>query len=263
MTKAKTNRVKRSQKPVGNIIELQEFQPDSHYDSGYRQKRKYVKNIAPRNDTQKLLMDALDNEGIVFAIGPAGTGKTYIAVSKAIEALQKGKVSKIVLTRPAVEAGESIGFLPGDAKEKLSPYLKPLYDILSERIGPQALKSLIETEDSMGLQMKYSDGSIEICPVGHMRGRTLKNSFIVVDEVQNCTYTQLKMLITRFGEGSTMVLTGDPSQSDIENTRERDKTDLSYMIEKLKEVPEIPVVTFENKDVVRHYLVQRIVEALG
>ena len=138
-----------------------------------------------------------------MALGPAGTGKTYLAIAKAVEALEAGKVSRIVLSRPAVEAGESLGFLPGDLQEKLAPYLRPLYDALTERLGTKRLKALL------------AEGTIEIAPVAYMRGRTLNDCFVVIDEAQNCTYGQLKMLLTRLGWRSTMVLTGDPDQTDL------------------------------------------------
>ena len=138
-----------------------------------------------------------------MALGPAGTGKTYLAIAKAVEALEAGKVGRIVLSRPAVEAGESIGFLPGEMEDKLAPYLRPLYDALSDRLSMKRVRALM------------AEGAIEIAPVGFMRGRTLNNAFVVIDEAQNCTYVQLKMLLTRLGWHSTMVVTGDPNQSDL------------------------------------------------
>ena len=140
---------------------------------------------------------------MVLALGPAGTGKTYIAIAKAVEALESGKVGRIVLSRPAVEAGESLGFLPGDMEDKLAPYLRPLYDALQDRMSPKKLKALM------------AEGLIEIAPVGYMRGRTLNNAFVVVDEAQNLTYQQIKMVLTRLGWHSTMIVTGDPNQSDL------------------------------------------------
>ena len=139
----------------------------------------------------------------MLALGPAGTGKTYLAIAKAVEALEAGRVGRIVLSRPAIEAGESIGFLPGDMEDKLAPYLRPLYDALSDRLSMKRVRALM------------AEGAIEIAPVGYMRGRTLNNAFVVIDEAQNCTYVQLKMLLTRLGWSSTMVVTGDPQQSDL------------------------------------------------
>jgi phosphate starvation-inducible PhoH-like protein len=150
-------------------------------------------------------MEAIDDKNLIMALGPAGTGKTYIAIAKAVEALEAGKVGRIVLSRPAVEAGESIGYLPGDMEDKLAPYLRPLYDALSDRLSVKRMRALM------------AEGAIEIAPVGFMRGRTLNNAFVVIDEAQNCTYMQLKMLLTRLGWNSTMVVvvTGDPNQSDL------------------------------------------------
>ncbi|MEL7488804.1 MAG: PhoH family protein, partial [Pseudomonadota bacterium] len=159
-----------------------------------RRENKYRKNIQAQNDSQQKMMDAINASPLVFAAGAAGTGKTYIAVAKAVEALEAGKVNRIVLSRPAVEAGESLGYLPGDMEEKLSPYLRPLYDALCDRLSTKRLKALT------------AEGVIEIAPIAFMRGRTLNNAFIVIDEAQNCTYGQLKMLLTRLGWNSTMVV---------------------------------------------------------
>ena len=163
----------------------------------------YTKNVKPRSEGQAQLMKAIDEHNLVLALGPAGTGKTYLAITKAVDALQKGEVGRIVLARPAVEAGEQIGFLPGAMEDKLAPYLRPLYDALSDRLSPKQLKEML------------AEGLIEIAPIGFMRGRTLNNAFVVIDEAQNCTYTQLKMLLTRLGWHSTMIVTGDPAQSDL------------------------------------------------
>ncbi|MEM8921145.1 MAG: PhoH family protein, partial [Pseudomonadota bacterium] len=168
-----------------------------------RRDQRYVKNIAPRSEGQARLLDAIDTDNLVLALGPAGTGKTYLAIAKAVEALKAGTVGRIVLSRPAVDAGENIGFLPGDMEDKLAPYLRPLYDALSDRLAPRQLKSLM------------AEGLIEIAPVAFMRGRTLNNAFVVIDEAQNCTQVQLKMLLTRLGWHSKMIVTGDPAQSDL------------------------------------------------
>jgi len=159
--------------------------------------------IKMKTQNQQRLVQTVKENDLVFALGPAGTGKTYLAIAKAVEALEQGRVSRIVLSRPAVEAGESLGFLPGDLQEKLAPYLRPLYDALTERLGTKRLKQML------------ADGIIEIAPVAYMRGRTLSECFVVIDEAQNCTYTQIKMLLTRLGWRSTMVLTGDPDQTDL------------------------------------------------
>ncbi|HTZ01148.1 MAG TPA: PhoH family protein, partial [Xanthobacteraceae bacterium] len=163
----------------------------------------YTRKVRPQSANQRVLIEAMGRHHLTLALGPAGTGKTYLAVAAAVEAFEAGKVGRIILSRPAVEAGESLGYLPGDLQEKLAPYLRPLYDALNDRLGGKRLKALL------------GDGSIEIAPVAYMRGRTLNNAFVVVDEAQNCTYGQIKMLLTRLGWHSTMVVTGDPEQSDL------------------------------------------------
>jgi phosphate starvation-inducible PhoH-like protein len=204
------------------------------------------KTIVPRSATQIRYMEALARDEIVFALGPAGTGKTYLAIAKAVEALESGKVSRIVLSRPAVEAGESLGFLPGDLQEKLAPYLRPLYDALTERLGTKRLKAML------------ADGIIEIAPVAYMRGRTLSECFVVIDEAQNCTYTQIKMLLTRLGWRSTMVLTGDPDQTDLLPGI----SGLADIANRLEKVPEVPVVRLAEGDIVRHPLVASMLTVL-
>ncbi|HEY2009707.1 MAG TPA: PhoH family protein [Rhizomicrobium sp.] len=195
---------------------------------------------------QQQFMDAIDTQSVVLALGPAGTGKTYLAIAKAVEALEAGKVQRIVLSRPAVEAGESLGFLPGDLTEKLAPYLRPLYDALTERLGTKRLKQML------------ADGIIEIAPVAYMRGRTLSECFVVIDEAQNCTYTQIKMLLTRLGWRSTMVLTGDPDQTDLLPGI----SGLADIAEKLEKLPDIPVVRLAEGDIVRHPLVASMLTVL-
>ncbi|HEX6859778.1 MAG TPA: PhoH family protein [Caulobacteraceae bacterium] len=199
----------------------------------------YLKTIKPKSPGQSELIEAIDARSLVMALGPAGTGKTYLAIAKAVEALESGKVGRIVLSRPAVEAGESIGYLPGDAEDKLAPYLRPLYDALSDRLSMKRVRALI------------AEGAIEIAPVGFMRGRTLNNAFVVIDEAQNCTYVQLKMLLTRLGWHSTMVVTGDPNQSDLLP----ELSGLGPVAEKLETVPNIAVVRLADRDIVRHPLV--------
>lgn len=183
---------------------------------------------------------------LVVAVGPAGTGKTYLAISAAVEALEAGKVDRIILSRPAIEAGESLGFLPGDLQEKMAPYLRPLYDALNDRLGAKRLKQSL------------ADGVIEIAPIGFMRGRTLNNAFVVIDEAQNCTYTQLKMLLTRLGWHSTMVLTGDPDQSDLLNGL----SGLSDIAKRLEAVTGVAVVQLTDQDIVRHPLVASMLGVL-
>lgn len=208
--------------------------------------QRYMKNVKPRSEGQAKLMASIDQHSMVMALGPAGTGKTYLAVAKAVEQLEKGDVSRIVLSRPAVEAGESIGFLPGAMEEKLAPYLRPLYDALSDRLSPKRLKALM------------AEGLIEIAPIGYMRGRTLNNAFVVVDEAQNCTYGQLKMLLTRLGWHSTMVVTGDPAQTDLLP----EMSGLAGIAERLEDVPDIGVIRLQAEDIVRHPLVASMLDVL-
>lgn len=208
--------------------------------------KKYLRKVRPRSDNQRALLDAFDDHNLIVACGPAGTGKTYLAIAKAVEALDQGKVGRIVLTRPAVEAGESLGFLPGDLEDKLAPYLRPLYDALNDRLGAKRLKALL------------ADGEIEIAPVAYMRGRTLNNAFVVIDEAQNCTYGQIKMLLTRLGWHSTMVLTGDPDQSDLMNGL----SGLKDVAEKLRPLENIAVMDLFDRDIVRHPLVADMLTVL-
>jgi phosphate starvation-inducible PhoH-like protein len=208
--------------------------------------KSYVRKVRPQGDNQRQLMECIDKKNLVLALGPAGTGKTYLAIAKAVEALEAGKVERIMLSRPAVEAGESLGYLPGDLEEKLAPYLRPLYDALSDRLGRKRLKTML------------GDGSIEIAPVGYMRGRTLNNAFVVIDEAQNCTYTQIKMLLTRLGWHSTMVLTGDPDQTDLLPGI----SGLAEIAKKLETLPDISVVYLQDRDIVRHPLVASMLTVL-
>ncbi len=217
----------------------------SPHDAQFRD-RKYVKNIRAMSPVQQQLIDAIDGQSVVLALGPAGTGKTYLAIAKAVEALEAGKVGRIVLSRPAVEAGESLGFLPGDMNEKLAPYLRPLYDALTERLGTKRLKTML------------AEGTIEIAPVAYMRGRTLSECFVVIDEAQNCTYGQIKMLLTRLGWRSTMVLTGDPDQTDLLPGM----SGLADIAARLDKLPDIPVVRLTEGDIVRHPLVASMLTVL-
>jgi phosphate starvation-inducible PhoH-like protein len=216
----------------------------NHRSDGSEQK--YRKNIKAQNPNQQALIDSIEEKPLVFALGAAGTGKTYLAVAKAVEALESGKVRRIVLSRPAVEAGESLGFLPGDLEEKLSPYLRPLYDALCDRLSSKRMKALL------------AEGVIEIAPIAYMRGRTLNNAYVVIDEAQNCTYVQLKMLLTRLGWNSTMVVTGDPGQSDLLSGM----SGLDDVAAKLENIDKVGVVRFSREDVVRHPLVAEMIDAL-
>ncbi len=202
--------------------------------------------IRPRGANQQHYVQAILDNDINFGIGPAGTGKTYLAVACAVDALEREQVRRILLVRPAVEAGEKLGFLPGDLAQKIDPYLRPLYDALYEMLGFEHVARLIEKQ------------VIEIAPLAYMRGRTLNNSFIILDESQNTTMEQMKMFLTRIGFGSTAVITGDITQVDLpKGTR----SGLAHVLDVLKDVPGISFTRFQPKDVVRHPLVQRIVEA--
>ncbi len=208
--------------------------------------KKYVKNVKARTKGQEQLMKAIADYNLTMALGPAGTGKTYLAVTAAVEALEKGSVDRIVLSRPAMEAGESLGYLPGDMHEKMAPYLRPLYDVLGDRLGGKRVRQLLD------------DGTIEIAPIGFMRGRTLNNAFIVIDEAQNCTYQQLKMILSRLGWNSTMVVTGDPAQSDLLEGL----SGLKDVANRLSSIPNIGVVNLAQCDIVRHPLVAEMLDVL-
>lgn len=202
--------------------------------------------VRPRGVNQKSYVHSVLNHDINFGIGPAGTGKTYLAVACAVQALQKDEVRRILLVRPAVEAGEKLGFLPGDLSQKVDPYLRPLYDALYDMVGFEKIDRLIERN------------VIEVAPLAYMRGRTLSNSFIILDESQNTTREQMKMFLTRIGFGSTAVITGDPTQIDLPRAQ---PSGLKHAIDVLKDVPGISFTHFVSGDVVRHPLVQRIVDA--
>ena len=202
--------------------------------------------IRPRGPNQQRYVKAILEHDINFGIGPAGTGKTYLAVACAVDALEREQIRRILLVRPAVEAGEKLGFLPGDLSQKIDPYLRPLYDALYEMLGFEQVAKLIEKQ------------VIEVAPLAYMRGRTLNNSFIILDESQNTTLEQMKMFLTRIGFGSTAVITGDITQVDLPRGT---KSGLTHVIDVLRDVPGISFTHFKPKDVVRHPLVQRIVEA--
>ena len=204
------------------------------------------KIIRPKTLGQKKYVDAIKKNSIVFGVGPAGTGKTYLAVALAVYALKNKEIDKIILTRPAVEAGEKLGFLPGDLSEKVDPYLRPLFDALQEMMGQEAYQRHIER------------GSIEIAPLAYMRGRTLSNSFIILDEAQNTTRAQMTMFLTRMGENSRIVVTGDITQIDLPHNVTSGMADA---IDVLKDVEGIEIVRLTAKDVVRHELVTKIIQA--
>ncbi len=201
--------------------------------------------IAPRSPNQRVYLEALDRNDLVFGIGPAGTGKTYLAVAHAVGRLLSGAVERIVLSRPAVEAGERIGFLPGDMKEKVDPYLRPLYDALNDMMH------------SDYVERRLASGEIEIAPLAFMRGRTLARSAVILDEAQNASVVQMKMFLTRLGEGASMAVTGDPSQCDLVG----EPSGLSDAISLLEGVKGVAVTRFTSADVVRHPLVARIIDA--
>jgi len=202
--------------------------------------------ISPKTKNQKIYIDAIRNKDIVFGIGPAGTGKTYLAVAMAVSALTAGQVKKIILTRPAVEAGEKLGFLPGDLAQKVNPYLRPLHDALNDLLGPEKAHDLIEEE------------IIEMAPLAFMRGRTLSNAFIILDEAQNTTREQMKMFLTRIGFDSRAVITGDSTQVDLPS---RNQSGLIQAKKILSKIDGIGFCSFSKLDVVRHPLVQKIIHA--
>lgn len=204
------------------------------------------KPIKPKTVGQKKYVEAINDNTIVFGIGPAGTGKTFLAVAMAVKALRNKQVSRIILTRPAIEAGEKLGFLPGDLQSKIDPYLRPLYDALFEMMGQETYAKLIEK------------GIIEIAPLAYMRGRTLDDSFIILDEAQNSTFEQMKMFLTRLGFNSKAVVTGDPSQIDLPYGQ---KSGLVAACDILSEIEDIKIHRFSEKDVVRHRLIQKIILA--
>ena len=204
------------------------------------------RSVIPKSKQQSEYLKTLLNEDIVLSLGPAGTGKSYLAVSVAVNMLMEKKVEKVILSRPAVEAGERLGFLPGDMKEKVDPYLQPLYDALYDLFGYEKVQRKIET------------GEIEIAPLAFMRGRTLKNSFAILDEAQNASLTQIKMFLTRIGENSKIVVNGDPSQIDLLN---KNQSGLLKSKKILSNIKEIKCIEFDHTDVVRHPLVSKIIQA--
>ncbi len=204
------------------------------------------KPVRARTPNQRRLVEESFNNDLIFAIGPAGTGKTYTAIALAVKALKNKEIKKIILSRPAVEAGENLGFLPGDLKEKIDPYLQPLYDALQDMIPAKKLEEFMK------------DGTIQIAPLAFMRGRTLSNAFVILDEAQNTTVNQLKMFLTRMGLNAKFVITGDVTQIDLPR---RSQSGLLHALKILKKIKSISIVQFDKKDIVRHQLVRDIVEA--
>jgi len=224
----------------GRIAELGEFDDDSFFVTAKG------KPIKPKTVGQKKYVDSIRKNTIVLGVGPAGTGKTYLAVAAAVKALRAHEVSRIILTRPAVEAGERLGFLPGDLQSKIDPYLRPLYDALYEMLGAESCVRMMEKM------------TIEIAPLAYMRGRTLDDSFIILDEAQNTTPEQMKMFLTRLGNGSKVVVTGDLTQTDLPRGT---KSGLAIAVQILRGIEDIGIHEFNERDVVRHRLVQRIIVA--
>jgi phosphate starvation-inducible PhoH-like protein len=212
-------------------------------DAGFRTRKR---RIAARSAGQAVYVKAMRENELVFGLGPAGTGKTYLAVAAAIDLLMAGKVERVILSRPAVEAGERLGFLPGDLRDKVDPYLRPIFDALNDMLPADQL------------QKRLASGELEVAPIAFMRGRTLAHAFVILDEAQNTTPVQMKMFLTRLGEGSRMVVTGDPSQVDLPAGS---RSGLADALEALRGLDNIGVVRFTEKDVVRHPLVARIVGA--
>lgn len=204
------------------------------------------KSLVARTPTQATYIQALRRKEMVFGIGPAGTGKTYIAVAAGVEMYEQNKIDRLVFTRPAVEAGEKLGFLPGDMKEKIDPYLRPIYDALHDFLGTERVEKMMER------------GEIEIAPLAFMRGRTLSRAYVVLDEAQNTTTSQMKMFLSRMGEDSKMVITGDPSQTDLLNGQ---MSGLKEALLVLRDIEDISFIEFNNQDVVRHKLVGKILQA--
>ncbi len=212
----------------------------------HRPKQFHARPVEPRTENQRRYLDQIAKHDLVFGVGPAGTGKTYLAVSAAVAALRNGSCRRLIITRPVVEAGESLGFLPGDLTQKLDPYMRPIYDALHDQLEADEVTRLEE------------NSVIEIAPLAYMRGRTLSNAFVILDEAQNTTIPQMKMFLTRLGEGSKMIVTGDPKQSDLGMNQRNGLVDAT---QRLKGLGEISVVEFDVKDIVRHSLVARIVRA--
>jgi phosphate starvation-inducible PhoH-like protein len=239
-----------SERDVMYVIKSVEHQTHEHIFKLYTQRKQVYANhqgkqIFPKTFNQKTYVEAIGSHDLIFGVGPAGTGKTFLGVAMALHALKTNIVKKIILTRPVVEAGESLGFLPGDLKEKIDPYLVPLYDALYDMLGIQQTNLYLEK------------GIIEIAPLAFMRGRTLESAFVILDEAQNTTRSQMKMFLTRLGFSSKMLITGDPSQTDLPKGI---LSGLNDALHHLKGLKDMSVVTFDTLDVIRHPLVQNILE---
>lgn len=232
---AKQTRTRSKSQVRQDILEIDDFVPAAM--------RRVVPKLTPKTEAQKKYISSISNFRIVFGIGPAGTGKTFVSTMLACEALAKKNIDKIVLTRPAVEAGEKLGFLPGELDEKYAPYLAPVMEYMNDYFGKSHVENLIKL------------GKIEAIPLGFMRGRTFRNCMVLVDEAQNITKEQMKMLLTRIGEGCTMVIDGDPTQSDIHNSGLMDS------VNRIGYIPSVKVVNFTKSDIVRDPLVAEILEA--
>jgi phosphate starvation-inducible PhoH-like protein len=227
-----------------DVVSLLRHGPEAHSAMASISTRK--RTLTARTQVQSDYIHAIETKDLVFGVGPAGTGKTYLAAAYAAAQLEAGNIDRIILTRPAVEAGERLGFLPGDMKEKVDPYLRPIYDALYDMMTPEKVEKALES------------GAIEIAPLAFMRGRTLSNAVVLVDEAQNTTTMQMKMALTRLGDGAKIIVTGDPSQIDLPSGQ---MSGLKDAISVLADVPEIAIIRFTNKDVVRHKLVGKIVDA--
>lgn len=241
--------IKISQRDVSLALQMQQKGTIDYFGELYKEeitKNAKGKPIRVKTMGQREYVEAIKNNDLVFGIGPAGTGKTYLAVVLAVHALKNNLVKRIILTRPAVEAGESLGFLPGDLKEKVDPYLRPLYDALNDVLGNEHTERLIER------------GTIEVAPLAYMRGRTLDDAFVILDEAQNTTHAQMKMFLTRLGFGSKMVITGDRTQIDLPKGSQSGLITVETI---LKNIPGIAFVYLEQSDVVRHPLVGKIIHA--
>jgi phosphate starvation-inducible protein PhoH and related proteins len=243
------SKVQLSERDIMYVIKLAERHQLDGVLELYRNRNRILINdfgkaIYPKTFNQKRYIEAIGHYDLTFGVGPAGTGKTYLAVAMAVAALKSNKTKKLILTRPVVEAGESLGFLPGDLKEKIDPYLVPLYDALYEMMGIESTNALLEKK------------VIEIAPLAYMRGRTLENAFVILDEAQNTTEAQMKMFLTRLGFASKMVITGDPSQTDLRGSMPA----LRQVLAILQDMEDVGFVTFGKIDVIRHPLVQRILE---
>jgi len=239
-----------NERDIMYIIKLAEKGDPKDVVSLYKSRKALIVNdhgkaIYPKTFNQRAYVEAISHYDLTFGVGPAGTGKTYLAVASAVAALKAGKVKKLILTRPVVEAGENLGFLPGDLKEKIDPYLIPLYDALYDMLGMNQTIAYMEK------------GVIEIAPLAYMRGRTLENAFVILDEAQNTTRSQMKMFLTRLGFASKMIITGDPSQTDLASHHIQG---LAQAISVLDKLDDVKIIHFERVDVVRHPLVQHILE---